>query len=181
MKPAHSLIISRLIRELDQPMRVYFPGKIRKHCWRYLLTDGLRLHRWEDGVLHQDGFDYIGPFFVGCDHGCYHRPSTHGNGFGCSPSYDISRATVAKLCRQAVDRSDLLFCYIDAPDCYGTIAEIERAHVRGIRVVIAFAPNIAASTNNEFWFICQGAHKLYFNIEEKDLRALFARTLKDLS
>lgn len=181
MKPVTSPYITKLLRELELPFRVYLAGKIRKHCWRHLLIQGLRGHRWCDGVLRQDGFDYTGPFFVGCDHGCYHKAGTHGNGFGCSPSYNKPRVAVVKLCRNAVTRSNLLFCYIDAPDCYGTIAEIERAHIRGIRVVIVFAPNMASLRTNDFWFVCIDAYKVHFNVEEKDLRALFAETLKELS
>jgi hypothetical protein len=181
MTTATSPYITKLLRELDLPVRVYLAGKIRKHCWRHRLISGLRDHRWCDGVLYQEDFDYVGPFFVGCDHGCYHKPSTHGNGFGCTPSYDISRKEVANLCRKAVDSSHLLFCYIDAPDCYGTIAEIERAHIRGIRVVIAFAPNMSDPRFNDFWFVCVDAYKVHFNVREQDLWALFSKTLKELS
>lgn len=175
-----SPIVADLLKQLDLKPQVYLGGKIRQNCWRHKLVKDLRGHHWNDGPLQQVNFDYVGPFFVCCDHGCYHHPSTHGNGYGCSPSFDISRKTVAKLCRKAVDGCDLLFCYIDAPDCYGTIAEIERAHVRGIRVVIVFAPGIASIWKNDFWFICVNAHKVHVNIKEHQLIALFSQTLKDM-
>lgn len=64
--------------------KIYLGGKVEKNCWRHKIVDGLRGKDWDDGPLpcavHIDGesFDYAGPFFVSCDHGCYHGPQTHG-------------------------------------------------------------------------------------------------------
>ncbi len=160
---------------------VYLPGKIRDNCWRHELIAGLREHSWDDGPLRQESFTYIGPFFVGCDHGCYHSPSSHGSGFGCWPDRDLSPVDVARLCREAVERADLLFCFIDSPDCYGTIAEIERAHTLGIRVVIAFASGIAKSNSNDFWFICTLAHKVYYDVCECKLPILLKQSVGEIA
>ena len=64
--------------------KIYLAGKVEQNCWRHKIVDGLRGKDWNDGPLpcaiHIDGesFDYTGPFFVSCDHGCYHGPGTHG-------------------------------------------------------------------------------------------------------
>lgn len=64
--------------------KLYLAGKVAKNCWRHKIIDGLRGKDWSDGPLpcavQVDGesFDYVGPFFVSCDHGCYHGHGTHG-------------------------------------------------------------------------------------------------------
>lgn len=160
--------------------KVYLAGKIRKNCWRHLLVNGLREHNWVLGPLKQNEFLYTGPFFIGCDHGCYHAPGQHGGGKGCASEHHLTRHKVAARCRRAVDSADLVFGYIDSVDCYGTIAEIERASMQGIRVVIAFAPGIASSANNDFWFVCTNVHRVFYNIHLEELPELFAKTLRDL-
>jgi hypothetical protein len=79
-----------------------------------------------------------------------------------------------------VEEADLVFCFIDSPDCHGTVAEIERAHVFEIPVVIAFAPDIAHPQKNDFWFVSQLASKVYFDITETELPEIFQMSLKEL-
>ena len=173
-------LVDELLQVEATPPKVYLAGKIRKNCWRHLLVNGLREHNWDLGPLKQKEFLYIGPFFVGCDHGCYHMPGQHGGGKGCASEHDMTRYKVAARCRRAVDHADLVFCYIDSVDCYGTIAEIERASMQGIRVVIAFAPGIASSMHNDFWFVCTNAHQVFYNIHLEELPELFDNTLRGL-
>jgi hypothetical protein len=158
---------------------VYLAGKIRKNCWRHTLVAGLREHHWNFGPLKQDEFVYVGPFFVGCDHGCYHQVSSHGNGSGCTHNQEASQPHVAELCRTAIRKADLLFCYLDSADCYGTIAEIERAHVYGVPVVIAFAPNIATEKSNDFWFVCTAAKQVHYGVDENQLSTLLKASIKE--
>ena len=172
--------VDEFFHDSENLPKVYLAGKIRARCWRHNLIAELRNHHWNMGPLTQDEFIYIGPFFAGCDHACYHSANTHGNGNGCSPDLDIDRQTVARLCRQAVDKADLVYCYIDAADCYGTIAEIERAHIQGARVVIAFAPGLARPENNDFWFVCEGAYKVYYDVCECQLQKLLNDALRRL-
>lgn len=172
--------LSSLISLLDEPPKVYLAGKIRKHCWRHTLVSGLRNHHWTDGPLNQDDFLFIGPFFVSCDHGCYHKPNKHGNGVGCTPDLDTTKKSVVRLCLKAIDEADLVFCYVDAKDCYGTIAEIGYAHARKKRIVIALAPEVAGIKENEFWFACSFAYKVHINICKCQLTTLFEQTLREL-
>jgi hypothetical protein len=158
--------------------RVYLAGKISKNCWRNTLVTGLREHSWDDGSLEQSNFYYVGPFFVGCDHGCYHRPKNHGFRRGCSADLEIARSEIAALCRSAVRKADLLFAYITAFDCYGTLVEIAWAQEADIPVVIAFAPSIASAESNEMWFACVRAAWVQFDVTESDLPEVFARALR---
>ena len=160
--------------------KVYLAGKIRQTCWRHLLIDGLRNHSWNDGALTQVDFDYLGPFFISCDHGCYHRDTTHGAGIGCTPDFDVHAWCVAQYCRHAVQQSDLVFAYIESSDCYGTIAELERAHTHNIPVVVAFAPGLANENKNEFWFVCTLARSVIYDVDESQLPALLQASLEAL-
>ena len=179
-KTLNRISLTSLIDELWEQPKVYLAGKIRKDCWRNLLVNGLRNHKWKDGVLNQEEFSYVGPFFVGCSHGCYDHPNKHGAINGCWPDNNLSKREVVSLCYSAIDRADLVFCYIDKPDCFGTLVEIGYAHAKGKRVVIAFAPDITDSQENQFWFSTEIAYKTHFNICECQLPNLFNKTLAEL-
>jgi hypothetical protein len=68
---------------------VYLAGKIKKHCWRHDLVDGLRdvpqpgeaMPPLQWPIMRKSIFgehDYCGPYFVSCDHGCAHGQGSHG-------------------------------------------------------------------------------------------------------
>ena len=101
-------------------MRIYLAGKISKNGWRFDLVEGLRSARdWNNAfpVLRNVIFgehDYVGPFFIGCDHGCYHGEATHGVGLDqerycveVDPALD--RQAVVNLCFKAIHSADLIF------------------------------------------------------------------------
>ena len=162
-----------------QKPNVYLAGKIRKHCWRHQMISGLRDHSWGDGPLQQDGFIYIGPFFIGCDHGCFHNRNSHGNvairgdnlcpGRDSNAEFDAPHLEVATLCLEALVKADLIFCYVDTVDCYGTLVEIGYALAHDIPLVIAFAPYIATSADNDFWFSCVKARWTIYGVREYQL------------
>jgi hypothetical protein len=160
--------------------KIYLAGKIHNQGWRHKIVSGLDLQDWDKGELIQNDFIYVGPFFVNCNHGCYSAESSHLSTTGCSPDRDLSRKETAQLCREAVQKADLVFCYIESKDCYGTISEIELAHTLGIKVVIAFAPGVASPQNNDMWFPCDPAHKIHYDVAELDLQEIFQSTLKEL-
>lgn len=179
MKVSSNRLAVKACSEAGRTPHVYLAGKIRKHCWRHGLVSGLRDHSWSDGVLPKVGFDYIGPFFVGCDHGCFHNKNSHGavaiRGVNACPGRDIHadfdgpHVEVASLCLGAVTRADLLFCYIDSKDCYGTLVEIGYAIAHNVPVVIAFAPGIASVIDNDFWFACAKARWVIYDVSEHEL------------
>lgn len=145
-------------------MKIYLAGKIRANCWRHTIVDGLR-YVFHDAEIEKvaggfpvlkraifDTHDYVGPFFMSCDHGCYHKDSGHGIGawdsesgghgtpYGCSPHDDElpRRSRVVQMCLDAIDRADLVFAWIDDPTCYGTLAELGYAIGKGKRVWVVF-------------------------------------------
>jgi hypothetical protein len=160
--------------------KIYLAGKIHNQDWRHKIVSDLDLHDWANGELIQEDFIYVGPFFVSCNHGCYSAESSHQSSMSCSPDRDLSRKETADLCRKAVQKADLVFCYIESKDCYGTIAEIELAHTLDIKVVIVFAPGIASPQNNDMWFICELAYEVYYDVAESNLQGVFQRKLKEL-
>ena len=132
--------------------RIYLAGKISKNCWRHNLIPALRGWEWEEGPLPAGAFTYVGPFFVACDHGCRHRPGTHGaSGMGCDGE-NITRASVFKRNQAALSSADIVFAYIESPDCPGTIAEIGWAASRGIPVYLFFAPGV---DHDDFWYLAR--------------------------
>lgn len=150
--------------------RIYIAGKIGKNDWRHHLIPKLREHIWGDGPLNIPDAYYVGPFFVSCDHGCFHGPNRHGmqEQDGCTEgSYE--RQQVIDLNMAAMHNADLIFAYITSADCYGTLYEIGWAVRDGKRVAVAFAPEIDPS---DFWFSTMQVAATYSRITPKELPAL---------
>jgi hypothetical protein len=166
---------------MNESRRVYLAGKIEKHCWRHSIVRDLRealtdepaeiqncpepdrhgyvkIGPWP--VLREAIFgthDYVGPFFAACDHGCYHGEDTHG----------VARSNVVTgACMEAIDRCDVLFAWVDAHDCYGTIAEIGYAFARRKLIWIG-GPRLF----RDMWFVYSLARDHYVGngIEPVDL------------
>lgn len=184
-------------------INVYLAGKISKGDWRSSIVDvihpvqeitscpigSIAPSRLDDGVLYSDEVawpilrsvifgkhNYVGPYFMACDHGCYHGDDQHGvfaagrqqevyncgGGHGCgkescdgdcSVVYDQSRAPlVNSLCLNSIKNCDLLFAWIDTSDCYGTIIEIGYAAAKNKRVVIAGPKQF-----RDMWFVYKTA------------------------
>lgn len=155
-------------------IKVYLAGKISANGWRHRLVPNLRDSTWNARPLKFKNLLYTGPFFVSCDHACYHGPTGHGalstQSEECSPSLrTLSRGDVHRHCLKAIDESDVLLAWINEHKCYGTVAEIQYALTTGKKVVVAFAPNMASREINEFWFISINAHKVEFHVRENDL------------
>lgn len=72
-------------------LRIYLAGKIAKGGWRDELVGpragALSPSDWREAWTDLPQailgvHTYVGPFFVGCDHGCAHGAGTHGAGLG---------------------------------------------------------------------------------------------------
>lgn len=160
---------------LDEP-RVYLAGKISQYDWRVPIV-GYRcggLYGGDDVDITKYRIKYFcesedkstfqivtitGPWFLSCDHGCYHGESSHGlgiNQLGCPDANgdNYSEKEVYDICLKQIDNSDLVFAYIDDSTCYGSIYEISYAVSRGKYVVIIFANK---KLMGDMWFMCQGA------------------------
>ena len=149
--------------------RVYFAGKIAKGDWRTAVAPDLRslmpncrgvgepVAAFPDGLLACDGrLIYTGPFFVGDDHGCGHGDGSHGLGaHGPACFTGATRAEVVRLCRHWLERSDLVFAWVDTDDCFGTVAEIGYAVALG-KPVYLYGPRSARTAlrqEQDMWFM----------------------------
>jgi hypothetical protein len=177
-------------------MRIYFAGKIGRGDWRCQLFSDYRA-----GVTPECGGDdqaslidpayaedkgggviYTGLFFIGCDHGCAHGPTSHGVGAGQEwydprhnpePDKDrlvvcandvtaagkvLTRSDIFQANNARIRQSDWVFAYIDDVTAYGTLFEIGYALARSVRVAVAFPEDLMA---DELWYIQQAAKKVY--------------------
>lgn len=177
--------------------KLYLAGKISKNDWRHSIVAGLRsLHpHFEDGpsipdqwpILEKsinDTYDYTGPFFVSCDHGCYHGRDTHGiNSEGCGgpPTpldtrphlYDTSntRYKIVKLCRDAILRSDFVFVWVDSMSVYGSLFEIGFAYANKKRIWWGYPPKLY--DRSDLWFAESHASQIVCaDTAEKALRLM---------
>ena len=55
--------------------KVYAAGKIHKNDWRPVRRGGELID-----TVELEKYVYVGPFFIGCDHGCFHGDNSHGAG-----------------------------------------------------------------------------------------------------
>ena len=145
---------------------VYLAGKIGCDDWRNKIYDARAM--WAQNysanalciTLHHvdEELDITGPFFISCDHGCYHGEGTHGVGAvndihfdysGCIGNY-FTRDDVFNICKNQIDNAEIVFAYIDCRDCYGTLGEIGYAHAKGKDIIILFKYE---ELKKEMWFI----------------------------
>lgn len=104
--------------------RVYLAGKIAQNDWRHTIFD-LRGYEENPGrdLPRAGEFQCTGPFFLSCDHGCFHGNNTHGrisdNEEGSTPPPQI-----VNKCLRWILQSDVVFVWLDRPDAYGTLTEI---------------------------------------------------------
>jgi hypothetical protein len=154
---------------------IYLAGKIAKNDWRHDLVPRLRGHTWADGAIETNAFRYTGPFFVSCDHGCNHKPSSHGATAG-SPfdESSITRSEVFKQNMAAIDAADLIFAYISSTDCHGTLVELGWALHAQKRVILAFAPSIPV---DDFWYASHSAERVHIDVKESHLLGLLTEAL----
>jgi len=162
--------------------KLYLAGKIKKNDFRHQIVHNLSGHDTNSGYLQTEDFTYIGPFFVACDHGCYHSPNSHGSiaENGCMHSGATqSQAEVIRKNNAAIDSADLVFAYITTTDCYGTLIEIGRATstLRRPRLAIAFAPGIPV---DDLWYCVLQADSVHYSARECCLRELLSAELKAL-
>lgn len=157
---------------------IYLAGKIGKNDWRHELVPKLRGHTWELGPIATRNFTYAGPFFQSCDHGCLHGPNTHGVGAGdgtCTDDITYSPADIIKNNDDALRSADLVFVYITATDCHGTMVEIGRASEQpNTRIVMAFSPGI---DRRDFWYSTVRAATVHENVRECCLPGILAQEI----
>jgi len=157
-------------------INIYLAGKINKNDWRHAIVNGLREscldfdvdeipEYWPvliDGIAKNR--HYTGPYFIGCDHGCYHGKNSHGYGPGCGENdidypgtsydkhcpYDSREEYVTKRCSEAIMRSDVVYAWIDDLTAFGTIFEIGLAIGLHKRVIVATTGD---ERTRDLWFM----------------------------
>lgn len=152
-----------------KPLSIYFAGKIGKGDWRHEIIPDLR-GAWSgeecqggadtksiSPIIWEEGghtLQCAGPYFVACDHGCYHGTSTHGQiaddsscGISESKIWWESRWKVWDQCMGWLVQSDVVFCFIDNEGAYGTLCEL-RANFAKPRAVYFSSEELLKS----YWF-----------------------------
>jgi hypothetical protein len=156
----------RMVR--GRPVRVYLCGPIAKNCWRHRLVPGFRdafcgeegAHARYDVVTElatiTPGFVCVGPWFIGCDHGCAHGQGTHGTeGRGCleDPLGRQNRSDVYHANMERIRRADAVFAYIDREKALGSAFELGAAMDRGKPIFVGFPPD--KPWQHDMWFAAQ--------------------------
>ncbi len=155
--------------------KIYMAGKVYFGCWRHELVKDLRgaLEYDEEGYkeipqIEEEEFIYTGPFFMSCDHGCYHGENSHGMGLynidskieykpdgmsyypgeGGFSVKENPRQITQEKCITGIKNCDILFAWLDSEDSFGTFAEIGYAKALGKEIWIAY-PHY----NQDMWFL----------------------------
>jgi hypothetical protein len=133
-------LLTQLSAKHPKGLTLYLAGKIGKNDFRHRLVPGLRDSPWDGPVTETPilenaiapGLHYSGPWFVGCDHGCFHSPGTHGaidDGENCGSGSPAAipyekRHLVAFAALWQIKRSNIIFAWIESADAFGTLVEI---------------------------------------------------------
>lgn len=162
---------------------VYVAGKISGTDWRDQIVTGTRSYgvssgddEWfEPGVISVPDssyrLDYRGPFYLDTlsgHGGPWHNVGKHAYAEQRGhTAYETSRHLVRFKSFKGVAQSDLLFAWVDSPDCYGTLAEIAFAYA--LRMKAANPPIVVLATlpdfdDSDLWFPL-GVADLHINEE----------------
>lgn len=177
--------------------KIYLAGKISQNDWRQtffkdrwdlrnaeppidkMIDEGIIKHKGDliaypeskYSIFTKYDHQYTGPYFLSCDHGCYHGPSTHAlAGPGCGYDEGWTRKNIMKKCNEWICAADIIFAWIDSKDCFGTLAEIGYAHAKNKEIWIVYSENIfelklewptnIIPEDHDMWFIDQMADKV---------------------
>lgn len=169
-------------------IKVYAAGKITANDWRGVrdttgsyeewLTRVSGVGRPTRTVPHLDReIVYVGPFFISCDHGCYHGPHTHGVGaynLGVCASDGPTPQNVVSAALDGIDHADIVYVRLDAEGAYGTMAEIGYALAVGKPFVVDVDPTLPAAIRRDYWFaLAATAHRLPTVPDEAAVREVF--------
>lgn len=82
--------------------------------------------------------------------GYFHGSEGYGN-HGYDMSDDRGRRLIVSECITAIERADLVFAYLNSPDCFGTLVEIGMAKALGKFIYIAIDHD-ASWDGTDYWF-----------------------------
>jgi hypothetical protein len=148
-------------------MKIYLAGKIAKGDWRHLFVPTLRtittpgIWQTTTRVPMRYGHTYTGPFFIACDHGCFHGNNKHGAGAVAgqqSPNaicraMSVAPAEVIDKAFNGIRRCDYMVVWADSDftHAYGTHAEIGLAKAMGKKIAIIKESHVGIW--DDLWFV----------------------------
>lgn len=155
----------------------YAVGKIAKNGWRDAFDIAMP-NDWGEYVgaapaTTQFGFDYLGPFFIRCDHGCTHRTESHGTYSNCQAGSDEFRPkAVFRRSERQIQRAGFVLVWAgiaeDALDtAYGSLVEVGIAHALNKPILLVHHPE---ADLRPFWFAVETASAVVCS--EKPLQGL---------
>lgn len=152
---------------MKNTIKVYLAGKIEANGWRQRIVDirnnfgGDEKDKIRKGLMikYNDNTYITGPFFLSCDHSCYHGDNSHGVGLGkdydCYGMSDhFTEKEVKAICLDQIRRSDIVFAYINDDTCYGSLFELGYAAALNKPILLLFDN---CKRRNDMWFISKGA------------------------
>lgn len=151
-------------------IKTYYAGKISKNGWREELYKELRdmdFSNRDNKKLIYSNLEYSGPFFIGCDHGCFHGDNSHGvlpyDGALCEGSGEVCQEEVVDYCYKWINKSDAIFCYINSEECYGTMTEIGYAYAKHKPIFMVINNDcISDKFLNDIWFLIENADEIVY-------------------
>lgn len=108
----------------------------------------------DHGCFHGDGRHGVAAGYVDTGHGCFSSNSRdlrfwgsgcdssalRENNHGVPQTQDESNRATRSFCLEAIDKADLIFCWVDREGAYGTACELGYARARGKNIRVA-SPN----------------------------------------
>ena len=153
----------------NKKVNVYLAGKIEPNGWRQKIFDMRNSFIDDEVIPHLDNItistewdkniQITGPFFLSCDHSCYHGERNHGLGIHAPVSCITGGRThtgneVINICKKQIERCDVLFAYINDDTCYGSLFEIGWAKALGKKIITIFDNT---KRMEDMWFISKNS------------------------
>jgi hypothetical protein len=178
------------LQEISRPLlrttRIYLAGKICRNDWRHdvvgreLRAAAGSIEEWRavKSISICDGLEYVGPFFIGDDHGCGHGANSHGANGDCGTHNPRLHEEVLAKSLAGIRACDLFIVWAekDFPTAYGTMTEIGMAKVLNKRIVIIHQGGIAMTDAlRDLWFPLGCGEFVYAATPEKGILKLFEK------
>lgn len=181
---------------MEKP-KIYLAGKITKDWWRNEIFDtsgrrtpgvyiysSLEKDEKKDAYYNSeyDAGEFIvtGPHSIGCDHSCYHNTphaSTNDENLTCGAGeYGMEKQEIFEACLKQINKSDIVFAYINDADAIGTIFELGYAYKMNKSIYIAFKNK---ELKNLHWFIAEAAEECRVTYRNGDLKNFFDKIIRE--
>lgn len=154
-------------------VNIYLAGKIEPNGWRQSIIDIRNnffdheyrsVNKLKNARVHIDKIDdsnmYVtGPFFLSCDHSCWHGAEDHGLGInnrGCQAGGvgGFEQFEVVDICKTQIKRADIIIAFINDDTCFGTLFELGLAKQMGKKIVTIFDTK---ERKRKMWFIAENS------------------------